>query len=36
LCTDTTAANPLRCTPTNGSLSISGGIGDTVSYARVR
>ena len=36
LCTDTTAANPLRCTPANGSLAISGGIGDTVAYARIR
>ncbi|MGA8566329.1 MAG: hypothetical protein WB580_00920 [Candidatus Binataceae bacterium] len=36
MCTDTTAANPLRCTPASGSLTISGGIGDTVSYARIR
>jgi hypothetical protein len=36
MCTDATAANPVRCTPANGSLSISGGIGDTVSYARIR
>jgi len=36
LCTDTTAANPIRCTPANGSLSMSGGIGDTISYARIR
>ena len=36
LCTDTTAANPLRCTPASGSLAISGGIGDTVAYARIR
>jgi hypothetical protein len=36
MCTDTTAANPVRCTPTYGSLSISGGVGDTVSYARIR
>ena len=36
MCTDTTAANPIRCTPANGSLSISGGVGDTISYARIR
>jgi hypothetical protein len=36
MCTDTTAANPVRCTPAYGSLSISGGVGDTVSYARIR
>ena len=36
MCTDTTAANPLRCTPASGSLSISGGVGDTVAYARIR
>ena len=36
MCTDTTAANPVRCTPAYGSLSVSGGIGDTVAYARIR
>jgi len=36
MCTDTTAANPIRCTPAYGSLSISGGVGDTISYARLR
>ncbi|HEY6419201.1 MAG TPA: hypothetical protein VIX59_09375 [Candidatus Binataceae bacterium] len=36
LCTDTTAANPLRCTPTRGALSIAGADGDLISYARVR
>jgi hypothetical protein len=36
MCTDTTAANALRCTPASGSLSISGGVGDTVAYARIR
>jgi hypothetical protein len=36
MCTDTTAANPVRCTPASGSLSISGGTGDTISYARIR
>lgn len=36
MCTDTTAANPVRCTPASGSLSISGGVDDTVSYARIR
>jgi hypothetical protein len=36
MCTDTTAANPVRCTPAYGSLAISGGVGDTISYARLR
>lgn len=36
MCTDTTAANPVRCTPAYGNLSISGGVGDTISYARIR
>lgn len=36
MCTDTTAANAVRCTPGNGSLAISGGIGDTIAYARIR
>ncbi len=36
MCTDTTAANPVKCTPAYGSLAISGGVGDTISYARLR
>jgi hypothetical protein len=36
MCTDTTAANAVRCTPAYGTLSISGGVGDTISYARIR
>ena len=35
LCTDATAANPIRCTPEAGSLSISGSGSDLISYARV-
>jgi hypothetical protein len=36
MCTDTSAANPVKCTPGYGTLSISGGVGDTISYAKVR
>lgn len=36
LCTDTTAAFAVGCTPGDGYLSVSGGAGDTISYARVR
>ena len=36
MCTDTTAANPVKCSPANGYLSISGTGDDTISYARVR
>ncbi|HLK85699.1 MAG TPA: hypothetical protein VKT27_04265 [Candidatus Binataceae bacterium] len=36
MCTDTTAANAVKCTPGYGSLAISGGVGDTIAYARVR
>jgi hypothetical protein len=36
MCTDTTAANPVKCTPGYGTLAISGGVGDTISYAKVR
>jgi hypothetical protein len=35
LCTDVTAANPMRCTPEAGSLSISGSGSDVISYARM-
>lgn len=36
LCTDATAANPIKCSPVPGTLSISGSDGDTISSARVR
>ena len=36
MCTDTTGANPVKCTPAYGNLSISGAAGDTISYVRVR
>lgn len=36
LCTDTTSASAVRCTPDAGSLTIAGAAGDTIAYARVR
>ena len=36
LCTDTTAANPVKCMPAYGYLSIAGAASDTIAYARVR
>ena len=36
ICTDTTAAKPLRCTPDEGILSVSGSDGDVISYARAQ
>jgi hypothetical protein len=36
LCTDISAANPIRCAPAKGSLAINGNGGDLISYARVR
>ena len=36
MCTDITAPNAIRCTPSDGSLSIAGAPDDTISYARVR
>jgi hypothetical protein len=36
MCTDTTAPNPMRCSPAEGSLSVAGAPGDTISYARVK
>jgi hypothetical protein len=36
MCTDTTSASGVRCTPAAGSLSIAGAAGDTIAYARVR
>jgi hypothetical protein len=35
MCTDTTAPNPIRCTPASGYLSISGTADDIISYVRV-
>jgi hypothetical protein len=35
MCTDTTAPNPIRCTPAPGYLSVSGASDDTISYVRV-
>lgn len=36
LCTDATAANPVRCSPTAAKLTIAGTSDDVISYARVR
>ncbi len=36
LCTDTTAANPVRCAPALGTLAVSGNGSDVIAYARVR
>jgi hypothetical protein len=36
MCTDTTAANAVKCAPSNGYLAISGFADDTIAYARVR
>lgn len=36
MCTDTTAANPVMCRPERGYLTVSGTLGDTIAYARVR
>jgi len=36
LCTDTTSAAAVGCTPAAGSLTITGAAGDTIAYARVR
>jgi hypothetical protein len=36
MCTDTTAPNPVMCRPASGYLTVSGTLGDTVAYARVR
>jgi hypothetical protein len=36
LCTDTTAAAAVGCTPAAGNLTILGTAGDTITYARVR
>ena len=36
LCSDNTMANPVRCTPAIGSLSLSGTGSDSISYARMK
>lgn len=36
ICTDTTAVSAVRCSAAAGSLSVNGGAGDTIAYARVR
>ena len=36
MCTDTTAANAVQCSPGLGYLTISGAGGDTISYARMK
>ena len=36
VCSDNTMANPVRCTPTIGSLSLSGTGSDSISYARLK
>ena len=36
LCTDATAASPIKCSPAPGTLSISGSGAHIISYARVR
>jgi len=36
MCTDTTAPNLVMCRPASGYLNVSGTMGDTIAYARVR
>ena len=36
MCTDSTAANAVQCSPGPGYLTISGAGGDTISYARMK
>ncbi|HKM99752.1 MAG TPA: hypothetical protein VJX23_04505 [Candidatus Binataceae bacterium] len=36
ICTDTTAANAVQCSPGSGYLTISGAGGDMISYARMK
>ena len=36
VCSDNTLPNPVRCTPTSGSLSLSGTGSDSISYARLK
>ena len=36
VCSDNTLPNPVRCTPTIGSLTLSGTGSDSISYARLK
>ena len=36
MCTDTSTANAVQCSPNSGYLAIAGAGSDTISYARVR
>jgi hypothetical protein len=36
MCTDTTTANAVQCSPGSGYLTISGAGGDVISYARIK
>jgi len=36
VCSDNTLANPVRCTPAIGSLTLSGTGSDSISYARLK
>jgi hypothetical protein len=36
VCSDNTLPNPVRCTPSAGSLSLSGTGSDSISYARLK
>jgi len=36
ICSDVTAANPVRCAPEKGSLAVAGHATDTIAYARVK
>jgi len=36
VCSDNTMANPVRCTPAIGSLTLSGTGSDSISYARLK
>jgi hypothetical protein len=36
MCTDTSTANAVQCSPNSGYLAISGAGSDTISYARVK
>ena len=36
LCTDASSANAVRCTASNGKLTLAGNAGDLITYARVK
>lgn len=36
MCTDVTGANPVRCTPAAGELSVGGSGSDVISYVRMK